>query len=79
MLSTHIIALSSSFSTSGLPDDVFTIYSISCYGYNTDANISQCSFQFVTMSSTCDVRSAAGLHCEGELTYTCDKLSAIIS
>ena len=64
--STCTIALSS-FSTPGLPGDVFIISSLSCPGYNLMANVSQCGFQFVTKSSTCDVRYAAGLHCEGKL------------
>ena len=67
-ISSYITALTSSFSTSGLPDNMFTISSMSCSGYEPSTfNISQCRFQFVTKSSTCDARYAAGLHCEGKL------------
>lgn len=53
------------FSTAVQHDDLFTITSISCYSWNND--ISQCGFQFATITTTCS--HAAGLYCEGIVFY----------
>ena len=53
------------FQASAHPGDIFIVESLSCFGYNSYSNISQCAFIFYTKSSYCDERYAAGLNCEG--------------